>query len=360
MILPSTIKKLKDSYAKKKAFVLYAQPNSDIISSLFQKDNTVSEASEDCENAFVFAPFLENEKHYCLFKDHAEEFQEVVVLNPQQVTTMAYPEVSSEKKSYESLVAKAIQYIKDRQAKKIVVSRKQTFSLQNFDFDDLLCRIFLIYPNTFRYLWYHPETGLWCGATPEILLNTQAGCFNTMALAGTKPNHLTERIVWGDKEKDEHQIVVDEIVKKLQSALSVIKVSKTSNYSAGPVIHLKTDIMGHIKKGKSSLYALAKKLHPTSAVCGLPGSGALKFITKYEGYDREYYTGYLGLLLSKNESSSLYVNLRCMKLDPDGKKAHIYVGGGITQDSVPSEEWQETQNKLLTMLSVLQPFLAEN
>jgi isochorismate synthase len=37
--------------------------------------------------------------------------------------------------------------------------------------------------------------------------------------------------------------------------------------------------------------------------------------------------------------------------------ATLYVGGGITKDSVESEEWQETQNKLQTMLQVLQPML---
>jgi isochorismate synthase len=36
----------------------------------------------------------------------------------------------------------------------------------------------------------------------------------------------------------------------------------------------------------------------------------------------------------------------------DGK-IHIYVGGGITKDSIPEDEWTETVNKSKTMLKVL-------
>ena len=39
---------------------------------------------------------------------------------------------------------------------------------------------------------------------------------------------------------------------------------------------------------------------------------------------------------------------------PDAGRAG---GGGITNDSVEEDEWQETQNKLQTMLQVLQPML---
>ena len=44
-----------------------------------------------------------------------------------------------------------------------------------------------------------------------------------------------------------------------------------------------------------------------------------------------------------------------MKIDP--QMATLYVGGGITLDSTPELEWQETKNKMTTMLSVLAPML---
>jgi len=35
------------------------------------------------------------------------------------------------------------------------------------------------------------------------------------------------------------------------------------------------------------------------------------------------------------------------------KKAFIYVGGGITIDSIPEKEWNETVNKSLTIKNIL-------
>ena len=74
-----------------------------------------------------------------------------------------------------------------------------------------------------------------------------------------------------------------------------------------------------------------------------------------EGYDREYYTGFLGPIMENGASASLLVNLRCMKIV--GNTARLFVGGGITLDSQPNEEWLETQNKMQTMLQVLKPML---
>jgi isochorismate synthase len=34
-------------------------------------------------------------------------------------------------------------------------------------------------------------------------------------------------------------------------------------------------------------------------------------------------------------------------------EAHIYVGGGITKDSIPENEWTETQNKAHTISRIL-------
>jgi isochorismate synthase len=95
-----------------------------------------------------------------------------------------------------------------------------------------------------------------------------------------------------------------------------------------------------------------RALHPTSAVCGMPLEAALTFLLNNEPYDRRYYTGYLGELnLGTDAQTHLYVNLRCMEIKD--QMAHIYVGGGITKDSDPELEWQETVAKSETMLHVL-------
>jgi isochorismate synthase len=67
-----------------------------------------------------------------------------------------------------------------------------------------------------------------------------------------------------------------------------------------------------------------------------------------EGYDREYYTGFLGELNKEafnkeTLKSDLYVNLRCMKIKDN--QAHLYMLLCITKDSNPGKEWKESVNK---------------
>ena len=112
-------------------------------------------------------------------------------------------------------------------------------------------------------------------------------------------------------------------------------------------------------------------LHPTPAVCGLPKELAKDFILRNEKHKRQYYTGFLGELNFKEEiirpstrknqenrayrtlknRTSLYVNLRCMEIR--GNRVSIFVGGGITKESVPEMEWEETKDKTRTMLNII-------
>ncbi|MAB58387.1 MAG: hypothetical protein CL524_12710 [Aequorivita sp.] len=121
------------------------------------------------------------------------------------------------------------------------------------------------------------------------------------------------------------------------------------------MLHLRTDITGILKRGKATLTKIAAALHPTPAVCGRPQKFAKEFILQNEGYNREFYTGFLGPVNENGASASLMVNLRCMKIE--NNTARIFVGGGITIGSQPADEWQETQNKMQTMLQVLAPML---
>jgi isochorismate synthase len=90
-------------------------------------------------------------------------------------------------------------------------------------------------------------------------------------------------------------------------------------------------------------------LHPTSAVCGMPKEPALQFILDNEKHSRAFYSGFLGPVNVASETH-IFVNLRCMQIYTD--KAVLYAGAGITADSDPQKEWEETELKCLTLLNV--------
>ena len=81
-----------------------------------------------------------------------------------------------------------------------------------------------------------------------------------------------------------------------------------------------------------------------------------QFILENEGYDRDYYSGFLGelnidLVTFKTQQSDLFVNLRCMKIN--NSKAQLFIGCGITEHSIPHDEYIETVNKSMTMKKIL-------
>ena len=147
--------------------------------------------------------------------------------------------------------------------------------------------------------------------------------------------------------------MVDYIISQIKDQqngiiLKNFSVSDTYTIKAGSLLHLKADIKGEIEEFE--LKNLLNTLHPTPAVCGLPRASAKSFILSNENYDRTFYTGFLGEI-NINSETELFVNLRCVEID--GALANIYVGGGITQDSVPEKEWLETCHKTNTIKSIL-------
>lgn len=73
---------------------------------------------------------------------------------------------------------------------------------------------------------------------------------------------------------------------------------------------------------------------------------AYRFILDNEGYDRSYYSGFIGWLRPEGRTD-LYVNLRCMNVKEDSLT--LYAGGGLLASSELDDEFQETEKKMQTM-----------
>lgn len=200
--------------------------------------------------------------------------------------------------------------------------------------------------NALIYIANIPKEGLWMGATPETLVKVDKKNAHTIALAGTQNKASFQP--WEDKEIREHQYVIEDIGQKLTKKNIGYNIKKTETINAGIVTHLKTKI--ELTSTINNTKEIADCLHPTSAVCGMPQDQSYNFILKNEPYNREFYTGYLGEL--NKETSWLFVNLRCMQIFND--KLCLYVGGGITKDSITEKEWEETELKSQTLLAVIE------
>lgn len=250
-----------------------------------------------------------------------------------------------------ALVQDAIDEIDNSSTDKIVISRVELVDrdskLHLHEIFNGLCEA---YPTAYVSLVHHPEAGIWIGASPETLLQGWQCYFQTMALAGTRKllPGMTE-VSWRPKEREEQAMVADFISGVLEDLDATI-MAKTGPVSslAGQMAHLKTMFEFEFD---GDVHTLIQKLHPTPAVSGLPQKDSIEFIVDREPHDREYYAGYMGVINPKG-NTRLWVNLRNMQVFD--KHFALYIGGGITSDSQAMEEWQETQLKAGTLLSVLQ------
>lgn len=349
------LEQIENHYQQGLPFVIYSLPESNKLVALLQKDTQLHTTETFTDTGVIMAPFDYETVAHCIPESESIHLESTLEISPVALFDLRYDEDPTEKERYLKLVKETMLAIQTKNAAKIVISRMKDFKLKKFEFSMLLLRVFSLYPRAFRYIWFHPKHGLWCGATPEVLVKTEKTSFSSMALAGTQKFNEKTPVYWNDKEIEEHQYVTDAITTSLQRVTDVLKISKTYTHQAGTLAHLRTDITGVLRSGKTTLKTISAALHPTPAVCGTPKKGAKKFILEKEGYDREFYTGFIGPICGNDSCSSLYVNLRCMKIV--GNTATLYVGGGITLGSIPLDEWEETQNKLQTMLQVLQPML---
>lgn len=218
-----------------------------------------------------------------------------------------------------------------------------------------LCRALELYPTAYTYMLYTPQTGIWLGSTPELLLSGQGTDYQTMSLAGTLPaREPLEDVVWTDRHRAEQAYVTTYICDALRTMRIVPQTTPTRTVRAGQIAHLRTDISFTLEQ-EQHIGLLLEALHPTPAVCGLPKAESLAFILEHESIQRAYYSGCLGLINATHHGgagcSAVYVNLRCMQLDDE--HAVLYAGGGLLETSQLQEEWLETERKLQTISSVL-------
>lgn len=258
-------------------------------------------------------------------------------------------------------VAKAVRAIRAGEMEKVVLSRDIGEQL-SADLSPIgaLEAMEQEYPGAFISLVSIPGVGTWMGASPEILVSVNEDkVFHTVALAGTQPASATESVataIWRQKEIEE-QAMVERYILKCFKALRLRDYTEVGPRTviAGNLMHLRTDFKVDLKEVDFPTLAsdMLALLHPTSAVCGLPKEPALQFILENEGFDRSYYSGFLGPVNSTS-GTHLYVNLRCMELLEEN--AILYAGAGITAESNPEKEWQETQHKMQTMRRILSQF----
>jgi isochorismate synthase len=359
---------LSHSIREKDGFAVFRLPGSGRITLISGKTETISLADhklEDSPEGFILAPFDNNGKAHFISAErlisfdasgeiisergcenllHSGEAEPVADL-PAAVNLPAGPD-------YMQLVRNAVQEIKENRLKKVVLARTRNIST-----DVKPARLFLnlckFFPNSFLSLVWHPDYGVWAGASPEILVSLNSNkIFRTVALAGTQKlqDGQTEAdAVWRQKEIEEQALVSRYIINCFKSIrLREYEEEGPKTARSGSLVHLKTiySVDTIDVNAPYLLSTMINLLHPTSAVGGMPREEAIRFIRENEKLDRSLFSGFTGPVNIEN-STDIFVNIRCARLFKEG--AQLYAGAGITEESVAENEFIETEIKMDTI-----------
>ena len=349
--MQNQLTRLVNAYNSNMPFVCYKEPEANVVKvfigqSLEIHPTTLNLELKDQSSGFIFMPFKQDVKGYYLPFNEAEEIEISLNINREILNTVTLKEDVIEKTVYIQKIKNCLDYLKTSDTQKVVFTRRKSHIISTLDLKLIFQSLFEISTTNFQYIWFHPNTNLWVGSTPETLCSQDSEGYYTMALAGT--NLYKEALVWQSKEIKEQAFVTQEIVAKLKTKKVPVKLGETTTLKTGRLAHIKTDIFVEAQPG-FSIFDMALLLHPTPAVCGLPTQEAKAYLLAHEAYTREFYTGFLGV--HTPAKSKFYVNLRCMQLKTN--EALLYAGGGITIDSNPDMEWTETCIKLQSMMQVI-------
>lgn len=346
-----------------RSFALWRTPGSETIHFRMQSYGAPDLLTDYTElngrTGFVIAPFQISDKHpIVLIQPDCMDLPEDILETPQsdiEVFSQEYPEITTqekEKEHYQACFAAFREPLLRGIQDKLVLSRAKTSAKPiSFSPGKAFFQACDRYIYSCVYLCYTPLTGIWMGGTPEILLAGEGHQWQTVALAGTqrlKNGKLPH--AWDQKNWQEQQLVATYIRRQL-GTLGIVPDEK-GPYSAraGELAHLKSDFRFTLPDNRH-LGDLINLLHPTPAVCGLPKEEAYQFILGHEGYDRSYYSGFVGWLAPAGRTD-LYVNLRCMHIHADTYT--LFAGGGLLASSRLEDEWNETEDKMKTMRNILE------
>ncbi len=190
------------------------------------------------------------------------------------------------------------------------------------------------------------------GATPEKLYQRHKSRIQIDALAGTYPLHCSAQDLLNDaKETSEFGWVkqfIETTVKHLSSHgrwQGEDRIMATST-----VQHLYNQFEAMTDRNDRELISA---LHPTPATGGVPKEAALELISACEDFDRGWYAAPLGWI--SYEESQLLVGIRSGLLR--GNTMTLFSGAGIVKGSIAEKEWNETERKMHTLLSIFNPFV---
>ena len=265
---------------------------------------------------------------------------------------------NTNKQEFSEIVNKAKEYIYSGDIFQVVLSRKFTFNAKG---DDLTLYKKLRSLNPSPYMYHlKQDKKITIGASPEMLVRITNNKVETFPIAGTrkitqdeeKNQKLSEELLHDEKELAEHTMLVDlgrnDIGRVCKYGTVYLKsLMEIKRFSH--VQHIVSHVVGKISE-ENDMFDAFRAVFPAGTVSGAPKVRAMEIIDELETEARGPYAGAVGYF-SFNNCCDFAIAIRSIFIE--GNKGFVQSGAGIVSDSIPENEFKETEHKAGAMLQAL-------
>jgi len=204
------------------------------------------------------------------------------------------------------------------------------------------------------------ERSLVSSSPEQFIRVSNDGLVSSKPIKGTRPRGenahqdaaIAEELQQDKKERAENLMIVDLMRNDIGKVSEVGSVSVPLLFDVetyATVHQLVSTVTGKLAQGESAWSAILAAF-PGGSMTGAPKYRAMEIIEELEEGPRGLYSGCVGYLAADG-SAELAMVIRSMVFE--GESIKIGVGGGITIDSDPAAELQETKLKAQALLSAL-------
>ncbi len=266
---------------------------------------------------------------------------------------------SVSQESFERSIERVKEHIVAGDIFQAVISRRMECAVKNDPFT-IYAALREINPSPYMYyLDFGDEQVI--GASPEMLVRVEKRRVTTVPIAGTRPRgcdaredaQLAEDLLKDPKERAEHTMLVD------LARNDIGRVCRFGSVEVGEfmgiekfshVQHIVSTVNG-VLRDNLDCYDAFKSCFPAGTVSGAPKVRAMQIIDEEETQNRGLYAGAVGYVgFDRNLEFAIAIRTIIVR----NGRAYVQVGAGIVADSVPANEWKETESKVSAMLRAIE------
>ncbi|NJK90964.1 MAG: anthranilate synthase component I family protein [Blastochloris sp.] len=262
---------------------------------------------------------------------------------------------SCTQQEYEGMVREAQEAIRRGDVYQVNLAQRFHREVTSWDASRFFQALWQLTAAPYSALLRWPDRDL-VAASPELFLSIQGRRVTTQPIKGTRPRSrqaMDDRRNALELSTDPKEVAELVMITDLErndlgtfceyGSVEVKELVRCRTYSH--VFHLVSTIVGRMREGCRPLQAV-RHCFPGGSITGAPKRTAMELIRRLEGRERGSYTGAFGYF---GFDGSMQLGMAIRTCEQVRGCLSFWAGSGITMDSNPGREWQETHHKARAM-----------